>query len=281
MLTKLPHRYLIKVSIPAFILLFLIVTLGLTLKLIKYRQQTTSKASIDLVDLSLSAPSSVEPNQEFTVTVTINTKSYKVTAVDLTLDFPADKFEAMSIAPADFLATVLTAGTTIANSAAIILGSGTTPKQGAGILANLILRPKPGVAGEAQISIAASTQVAGIDSTGNPIPTSILGDANPITVIISSPPTPTPTPSPTPTPTPIPTPTPTPTLTPTPTPTPTPPTLTGDINQDRIVDVTDYSLFVSQFLHTGMALTADFNHDNIVDISDYSLLVANFLKTVP
>lgn len=76
-------------------------------------------------------------------------------------------------------------------------------------------------------------------------------------------------------------PTPTPTSTPTPTPSLAPSPLTGNINQGRIVDVTDYSLFVSQFLHTGPGLAADFNQDNVVDVSDYSLLVANFLTTVP
>ena len=55
----------------------------------------------------------------------------------------------------------------------------------------------------------------------------------------------------------------------------------ADINQDGIVDITDYSILVSQFFQTGDSLSADLNGDRIVDISDYSILVSNFFETGP
>lgn len=48
----------------------------------------------------------------------------------------------------------------------------------------------------------------------------------------------------------------------------------GDINGDGSVDISDYSILVSQFMQTG-AFSADLNNDGIVDISDYSLLIQN------
>lgn len=78
------------------------------------------------------------------------------------------------------------------------------------------------------------------------------------------------------TPSPSPTPTESPTLPPTPTP-------TGqacnqaDINQDGIVDITDYSIFVSDFFKSPPTNPrSDMNSDGIVDITDYSILVSNF-----
>ena len=95
-------------------------------------------------------------------------------------------------------------------------------------------------------------------------------------------PTPTPTtpaasPTPTATPTPIPTPTGMPGTTSTPTPTPTPVTLLGDLNNDRVVNMSDFILFVSKFGDTGGP--ADFDNSGRVDIFDYAIFVSNFGKT--
>ena len=54
----------------------------------------------------------------------------------------------------------------------------------------------------------------------------------------------------------------------------------ADLNNDAAVDISDYSLLVSEFMHTEQTnpdtyLIADLNCDGLVDISDYSLLVSN------
>lgn len=57
--------------------------------------------------------------------------------------------------------------------------------------------------------------------------------------------------------------------------------ITGDINLDKIVDISDYSLLVNQTLKPDANLTADFNQDGKIDMTDYSLLVTNFGQTRP
>ena len=55
----------------------------------------------------------------------------------------------------------------------------------------------------------------------------------------------------------------------------------ADINQDGIVDLTDFSILVANFLQTSSNPynQADINQDGIVDLSDFSFILANFLKT--
>lgn len=54
----------------------------------------------------------------------------------------------------------------------------------------------------------------------------------------------------------------------------------ADINQDGIVDLTDYSLLATNFLSTTPSIPrADINTDGIVDLTDYSLLATQFLQT--
>lgn len=60
-----------------------------------------------------------------------------------------------------------------------------------------------------------------------------------------------------------------------PSPSPSPQPLIGDLNSDGIVDTTDASLLIANFLQTG-SHPADLNSDNFVDLTDYSILVANF-----
>lgn len=53
----------------------------------------------------------------------------------------------------------------------------------------------------------------------------------------------------------------------------------ADINQDGIVDLTDYSLLATNFLSTTPSVPrADINSDGIVDLTDYSLLARQFLN---
>jgi hypothetical protein len=54
----------------------------------------------------------------------------------------------------------------------------------------------------------------------------------------------------------------------------------ADINEDGIVDLTDYSILAGNFFKTTPSNPrADINVDGIVDMSDYSLLAKNFLAT--
>lgn len=49
---------------------------------------------------------------------------------------------------------------------------------------------------------------------------------------------------------------------------------------DKIVDLSDYSILVANFFSTNPSNSrADINDDGIVDLSDYSFLVANFFAT--
>jgi len=54
----------------------------------------------------------------------------------------------------------------------------------------------------------------------------------------------------------------------------------ADINEDGVVDITDYSFLVIDFFQSQLNNPrSDINQDGVVDISDYSLLVLNFFKT--
>jgi len=52
-----------------------------------------------------------------------------------------------------------------------------------------------------------------------------------------------------------------------------------DINNDGVVEITDYSIVSGYFGQTGENLPGDFNHDGIVDVIDLAYLAANWLKT--
>lgn len=52
----------------------------------------------------------------------------------------------------------------------------------------------------------------------------------------------------------------------------------ADFNDDSKVNLTDYSILVSEFLKTGIVFTADANCDGKVNLSDYLILVKEFLK---
>ncbi|MBI2267996.1 MAG: hypothetical protein HYU80_00945 [Candidatus Blackburnbacteria bacterium] len=119
-----------------------------------------------------------------------------------------------------------------------------------------------------------------VEPTPTPTPTPTLAP--------TSTPTPTPTTSPDTTPTPTSTLTPTPTelLTPTPTgqvtATPTPTQLTGDITEDGIVDLDDFTVFVEHFgprMPEGGS-PADFTKDGKVDLDDFNVFVENFGRRI-
>jgi len=224
---KIPPKYK-KLFLPLTVALIIFIGLGATLVLTKQRQQTTTRASLDLVDLTLSGQANIGPGEEATINVLSNPHLYKISAVDLKIKYPAEKFDFISLSPSDYLPTILTEAKSMTGVASIVLGSGTTPKTGSGVVAQLKLKAKTDFSGSGLISISTESQIAGIDSQGNAIGSNLLGDAGSIsvspkaTVTPTGSPTATVTASPTVTSTPTPTgfqPSPTPPLTSTPSPT--------------------------------------------------------------
>lgn len=54
----------------------------------------------------------------------------------------------------------------------------------------------------------------------------------------------------------------------------------ADVNQDTVVDLTDYSLLAADFFKTTpTSPRSDINQDGLVDLQDYSLMAANFFNT--
>lgn len=56
----------------------------------------------------------------------------------------------------------------------------------------------------------------------------------------------------------------------------------SDINQDKLIDISDYSALVANFLKTGSQISvprSDINGDGVVDISDYSAFAGKYFRT--
>lgn len=59
----------------------------------------------------------------------------------------------------------------------------------------------------------------------------------------------------------------------------TPPVCTGDVNNDKVVDLSDYTIFTSNYFKIPIPNPkTDLNSDGIVDITDYGILTQNFFK---
>lgn len=179
------HPYFKKIFLPFLAVLTLVAGLGVSLNLVRERQ-TSTRASTNMVDLLISAPTNVNPNQQFTSTISVDPHTYKVSAIDLIMNVSSN-LEIVSLQPETYLSTILTPADISGNSVRIILGSGTTPAQGAGILVSLVLKVKSDATGTAQVTVDPSTAVAGIDTSGTAVPTSILGDNGQTNITINSP----------------------------------------------------------------------------------------------
>jgi ABC-type Na+ efflux pump permease subunit len=258
-ITNMKKQSLLSIIIPLVLLaiggfIFFLVT--------TQKQEIRSRAGVDMVDLTLSAsPNPVAVESDVTVNVFINTKTYKVSAVELVMTYDSGAFDPVSITAGTFLPTVLTTGSIQSGTATITLGSGTTPKTGTGTLATLKLRKKTSANGV--VNVGSQTTVAGQDANGVPIPTNILGTAGSVTIT-----------------TPIITPTNVPTSSPTPTATitntPTPAWKKGDFNHNGEVDIYDYNIIVANFGKTNVAY--NLTGENTIDIFDYNMFVSLFGK---
>lgn len=58
--------------------------------------------------------------------------------------------------------------------------------------------------------------------------------------------------------------------------TPPPPSCVGDLNNDNAVNVSDLTIFLSQFGQTGPGLSADLNADNAVNVADLTVFLGVF-----
>ena len=112
---------------------------------------------------------SVAVNETFTVTVTLDTKTYEVSAVDLKLTFPSATLQAQSVQAGTFLASVLTPGATGTGTATITLGSGTTAVKGTGAIATVTFKAL--AAGAPTVSFSSETQIAAKGQSGNVVDT--------------------------------------------------------------------------------------------------------------
>ena len=117
------------------------------------------------VAVNFSAPTSATVSQQFAVNVVLDTSTKQVSAVELHINFPADKLQALSIVKGDFLSDVLQNGAIGAGTASITIGSGTTPKTGIGTIA--VITFKALTAGVATLSFADTTQVAAVGFSSN------------------------------------------------------------------------------------------------------------------
>lgn len=173
---------------------------------------TSSGVNLVIVPGTVSAPTGTD----FTMTITMNTNSKRVSAAELHLTYDQTKLQGKSITAGTFLPVVLTQGSIGTGAASIILGSQpTSPATGSGIIATLSFTSLTSLT--SQIGFSTDTKVTVVGETTNMVGDILGADINP-----SSTPSPTLTPTPTPTPapsaTPIVTSTPTPTSSPTPTP---------------------------------------------------------------
>ena len=194
--------------------------------------------------LSVSSPtSSVYTNQEFSLTVNLNTQTHKVTAAAVYLTFPSANLEVKSATIAAFLPTPLIPPQIVPGSVSFTLGSGSTPKSGTGPLVILTFKALRSQSAPVLVDFNPQTQVAGIDPTGKPISESILDAKTGATVTIKD-------------------------------------YLPGDLNHDGKVDIFDYNPLVADFGKTGTPgfVPADIDKNGKIDIFDYNILVANFGK---
>lgn len=142
----------------------LVLGLGLAVKLSQQSQEGRTRASVDMVDLSLSPDkTTAAPSELVNITIGINTHTYKVTGVELQLRFDSEKFDLVSLTKGDFLPTQLSYSTASGAVKFELIGEPANPKNGSGILANLMLKAKSS-SGNGNVKVDASTQVAGLDT---------------------------------------------------------------------------------------------------------------------
>jgi hypothetical protein len=279
--------------------------------LVKQPQEIREKAA-PATSLSFSpSTQSIARGTNFSTTVVMNTGTNQVSGVDISLTFDPSAISVTSVSQGAGISVFdSTIRNTIDNTTGKILYSAYVLDKTKAVLGtNLVVitisgQVKPTAnAGVYPIVFASDTSVAGVGEGQNVITSKVDGS---ITAFVPTPtftptpsftntpsptktptptftntPSPTKTPTPTFTSTPIPTSTPTATKTPTPTNTNTPtPTLTpklGDVNGDRIVNITDIGLIVDVYGSSPATdPRADLNKDGRVNIVDIGIVIDNY-----
>jgi len=204
-------------------ILVILISIPLTIFLVKQRQELRMKAALATV-LSLSPAAITKAVEEtFNVDIVVNTNENSIVSADIDLTFNPNILEALSISAGSFFESPTEPTRLINNNLGKIQYSlfTMTAKQGAGTLASIVFKGKgPGIS---QVTFDSTTTVGGIGET------EALSRAEPGSYVIASAATPTPTPTTGPTTTPTQTPTPSPTSVPTMTPIPTPTSGTGGL----------------------------------------------------
>lgn len=200
-----PHSYFKTLS--AVLGVFVLVAgLGIAVRLSQQKQDSRTKASVDMVDLSVSADKNqVVANETVNFAIGMVTHNYKVNAMELNIKYDQTKFDFVSFTKTEALPVVLTSAAPSNGLISYNLGVNPgSPVAADAVVANLVLKAKSGVSGEALVQIDSSTQVAGIDANGDPVSTNLLGDTGEALVNISLPASsPAPSASPAATPTPV------------------------------------------------------------------------------
>lgn len=268
-----------RVIIALGLLLFLIFTIFFTVYLAKQRQIVQKEAVGGPAILSLSPNAGTyTKDQTFDVKIFLNTDDKPVVGVDVSLTFDSEKLQVQSVTPGTFFqeGQIVFKNEVKENKILLSLGS-FAPVAGGGIYGTIsFLATK---VGDVQVEFDPTPHCKVVEQGGGDILGNTINGS--YTITESATPTPTLTPIPTPTPTPTPTATPTATPipppdepTPTPTPTATPQPLTGDLNEDGVVNSIDYSILVRYFNTQG--LTGDLNRDGWVNTVDYSIMLSHW-----
>jgi hypothetical protein len=227
------------------------------------RRQQENKVGAAGVALSLvSATTTVQRNDTFTVDVYMDTKTYSVTGADIRVKFNTSLLQATGISSGNFLPTVFVPGQISGDTATIVLGSltdqsGTYPKTGQGIVARVTFRSIN--SGTANISFGSATAVSAIGQGSN---VAELASSINITVAGASG-----------------TAVPTGNRTPSPVPTGSTAPSTGDINGDGIVNIVDIGILIDVYGIVPVAdQKTDLNHDGIINIVDIGIIIDNYTR---
>ncbi len=183
--------------------LFLLLSIPITIFLVRQRQELRKKAAPATSLEVKPATETVKIGDVFTKTIDIDTGENTVSAAVVEVSFDPAKLNATKIEAGDFITEILQAGVIIEDKASITLGSGPgKQKRGTGTLARVTFQAlAEGV--NIRITLGPATKVAGIDESTDVLTT--RGAFGTVTIATDSlEPTATPTPLSTPTPTPTP-----------------------------------------------------------------------------
>src|SRR3990167_516328 len=143
------------------VLAVLVIGLIAAAVLVRVSQEIRKRAAVTGVDFSLvSSKSSVNPGDNFTVDIVMNTNEYRVSATEIHIAFDSNYLEAQSMQGSGFLPVVLPPGAQVGSgTASIILGANPgDPKQGSATIATIDFLAKSPSGGATQIRFDSGTQ---------------------------------------------------------------------------------------------------------------------------